>query len=473
MDSVNTHFTVNENLVSHENQLVLLLSCDETLRCELTEELGRSYYLVHCENLDSLKMHLKSTSHRAVLVHMGPETLGEMSASRFVKDLTQAVELAPIYALVDSDCPSKLLRLVDKSADMCLDFPLDYGRLSEALANGHGLGDELEKLLKSRPNKALFGGQHSLLTFSPELFRTLDELELAARYDVTVLLTGETGSGKTHLAQIIHGLSPRCDGRFLTVACGAIPLDLVESELFGYVKGAFTGANGDKEGKFAAAGRGTLLLDEIDVLPLDQQAKLLRVIETTEFEPVGSNETQFSQARLIVASNDELPSLVDSGLFRSDLYYRLNVVNFHLPPLRDRPWDIEFLAHRFALDYSRAHNINLRETEPEFIQALRSYAWPGNIRELKNVVHRSVLYCRRGKLTVNDLPSTLCNALDTFVSPAKGQPKTLAEQMDLLERRIIQDTLRRNKYSRKETSLELGIGRVTLYTKMKRFGLLD
>ena len=172
-----------------------------------------------------------------------------------------------------------------------------------------------------------------------------------------------------------------------------------------------------------------------------------------------------------MAANEELLGLVESGMFRSDLYYRLNVVNFHLLPLRERPWDIEYLARRFALDYSRAHNIGLKETDASFIRSLLSYAWPGNIRELKNVIHRAVLYCRRGRLTVNDLPSIVRSSSDEY-APPQGPAKTLAQQMDMLERRIIEDTLRRNKYSRKETSTELGIGRVTLYNKMKRFGLL-
>ncbi len=473
IDSVDTHFTVNEGMVSHEKHALLLLGCDPMLRRDLASELGSSYYLVQCETMDSLKMHLKSTTHRAVLVHMNPSAFGKMSLNRFVTELTQAVELAPIYALVDAECSSKMLRCFEKSVDLCVDLPLISGQLSQALVNSQGLTGQLERLVKTTSYRSLIGGQHSLVTFSPDMFRTLDELELAARYDVTMLVTGETGSGKTHLAQIIHELSPRYDERFTTVACGAIPGDLIESELFGYVKGAFTGADRNKEGKFSVAGRGTLLLDEIDVLPLEQQAKLLRVIETNEYEPVGSNETKISEARLVVASNDELPDLVEAGQFRSDLFYRLNVVNIHLPPLRERPWDIEYLAYRFALDYSRVHNIILRETDSSFMQAIRSYTWPGNIRELKNVVHRSVLYCRRGKLTVNDLPSSIGDASETVVRATNENPKTLSEQMDILECRIVEDSLRRNKYSRKDTATELGIGRVTLYNKMKRFGLLD
>jgi transcriptional regulator with PAS, ATPase and Fis domain len=387
------------------------------------------------------------------------------------------------------------------------------------------------------------------------MFEMLDEIKVAARHNVTVLLIGETGSGKTFLARLIHELSDRREDRFCTVACGALPPDLIESELFGYVKGAFTGADKDREGKFAAAGRGTLLLDEIDVLPPEQQAKLLRVIETGEYEPVGSNDTQYSQARLVVASNYNLQQLVGSGSFRTDLYYRLNILNFQLLPLRERPWDVEFLARRFALEHSRTHGIQLRTIEPAFFETLRAYPWPGNVREMENVIRRAVLYCHRGVLTVNDLPSSIraatisspppagpsssesplmptldersiefpmppaipsrvrvgaippypirplvppgqfssaaadsASAMHAPPSPALAGAATgmsgtamagalrtahsLEARVDVLERRIIQDCLARNNYRRKETAAELGISRVTLYNKMKKFGLL-
>jgi len=164
--------------------------------------------------------------------------------------------------------------------------------------------------------------------------------------------------------------------------------------------------------------------------------------------------------------------LVKSGMFRSDLYYRLNVVNFHLPPLRDRPWDIEYLARKFAADYSRVHNIALRDSDPTFMQALVAYSWPGNIRELRNVIHRAVLYCRRGKLSFYDIPSTIRNTAKDLL-PIKQPGKTLGEKLGMLERRIIEDSLRRNSFCRKDTAAELGIGRVTLYNKMKKFGLMD
>ena len=191
-----------------------------------------------------------------------------------------------------------------------------------------------------------------LLVQTPSLIPLVERITLAALHDVTVLLTGETGTGKTHLARLMHDCSPRSKQPFLTVPCGAIPANLVESAFFGHVKGAFTGATDRKLGKFEAAQDGTILLDEIDTLPLEQQASLLRVIETGEFEPVGSNETRKCNARIIVATNWDLEEAVRQNRFRQDLYYRLNVMSFHLPPLRERVQDIASLARGMAARFN-------------------------------------------------------------------------------------------------------------------------
>jgi DNA-binding NtrC family response regulator len=523
---------------------ILVFTRDEHVLLDLNQHLAATHTLHPCDALETLPALVKQHSFEAVLVYLGPNSLGSHSPARFVAELDDLIETAPLYGLFAADCPPRLRKLATRAMQDCLDVPLEYERIAQLLTARQNVESELAGLWTERPHKELHGKTRSLVTFTPAMFGVMEEIKVAARHNVTVLLIGETGCGKTFLARLVHELSDRASERFCTVACGALPPDLIESELFGYVKGAFTGADKDKEGKFAATGRGTLLLDEIDVLPLEQQAKLLRVIETGEFEPVGSNETQRSQARLVVASNYNLEDLVRAGTFRTDLYYRLNILNFRLLPLRERPWDIEYLARKFALSHSRAHGIQLRAIEPAFLDTLRTYHWPGNVREMENVIRRAVLYCQRGVLTVQDLPSAIraaagaippdasltdfgptrstefhhdaslpatmgarlglgpfhtqntLSAHASYRSPAFGQPQStpgfvrttpafsaaladpspasssLESRVDHLERRIIEDCLARNHHRRKETAAELGISRVTLYNKMKKFGLM-
>src|SRR5262245_58847855 len=217
-----------------------------------------------------------------------------------------------------------------------------------------------------------------LLAQTPSLQPIAKGLALAASYDVTVLTSGETGTGKTYLARFIHNYSARKENRFLVVPCGALSNALVESELFGHVKGAFTGADRTKVGRFEAAGEGTILLDEIDALGLEQQAKLLRVIESGEYEPVGSNGTQVCQARIIAASNWNLEEAVDQGKFRQDLFYRLNVMSFHLPPLRERVRDIAPLVRGMVQRISQKFGKQIKGVSPEALALLENYPWPGN-----------------------------------------------------------------------------------------------
>lgn len=329
-------------------------------------------------------------------------------------------------------------------------------------------------------NAVLHGISRRFETNTPQLRRMLVELEVAAQHDVTVLLIGETGSGKTFLANLIHEVSPRRTEAFLHVACGALPSELIESELFGHVKGAFTSAHADKEGKFLAAGRGTILLDEIDVLGPEQQVKILRAIETGEFEPVGSNKTYKSQARLVVASNLDLKPLVEKGRFRPDLYYRLNMLKFEVAPLRDRKPDIAPLARKFVAQSSAKHNIKIDSIDDNLFNALYAYPWPGNVRELENVIQRAVIYCRNGVLTADQLPYDILvgNAgpsNDPSVqlgTSTANNAATLNRQISLTEREIIEQTLLKNNFSRTNSAKELGISRVTLYNKMKKYGMM-
>lgn len=458
------------------NPVLLVLSRDENVTTQLRQRLGTRLEVVAAESPEAVPERQIGSPIRAVIVHLSKGVLNGHSGAKLLAGLRQTVDAAPIYGLVDPDCPAAVLQAASRWVRETLTLPLDFAHLERLLAEDDlGIDPALPGSFAGLPHRTLRGATRSLVTFAPSMFDMFDELKVAAAHEVTVLLIGETGCGKTYLARLIHELSSRRNQRCLTVACGALPPDLIESELFGYVKGAFTGADGDKLGKFAAAERGTLLLDEIDVLAPKQQAKLLRVIETGEYEPVGSNDTRISHARLIAASNIDLEKLVKADKFRMDLYYRLNTLSFHLPPLRERPWDIEYLARRFAVEHSRSHQIQLKHVEPEFLAALRQYPWPGNIRELENVVRRAVLYCRDGVLAPSDLPSALRPAGGSrpLANGDCQRALTLDERVNQVERRIIEESLQRNNFHRTVTARELGISRVTLYNKMKKLGIFN
>jgi len=345
---------------------------------------------------------------------------------------------------------------------------------TDAIHNGVSAGSEPQ----ASTDVVVGGVSRAFGTRTPDLKLMLDDLQVAAKHDVTILLIGETGSGKTYLSRLIHEVSPRRDEPFLNVACGALPAELIESELFGHVKGAFTSAHADKEGKFVAAGRGTILLDEIDLLSPEQQVKLLRAIETGEFEPVGSNTTLKSQARLVVASNLDLDPLVEQGKFRPDLYYRLNMLKFEIPPLRLRAPDITPLARKFVRQLSEKHRVEINRIDGAFLEALHQYPWPGNVRELENVIQRTVIFCRDGVLTASQLPPHVvagttekAKVPSAALTPRKPAENSLGRQIAMTEQEIIEQALFRNNFSRTNTARQLGISRVTLYNKMKKYGM--
>jgi DNA-binding NtrC family response regulator len=312
----------------------------------------------------------------------------------------------------------------------------------------------------------------SIIGHDYKMLRIYDLIESVAESRTTVLIQGESGTGKTLIARAIHHQSDRKDNAFVEVSCGALPESLLESELFGHVKGAFTGAVNDKNGKFMAAHKGTIFLDEISSATAALQVKLLRVLQERQFEAVGSNKTQHVDTRVVLASNEDLDKVVESGRFRQDLYYRINVVTIHLPPLRERIGDIPLLAEHFLDRYRREARKDVTGFSQECLEYLQRYNWPGNVRELENVVERAVVLTKNRRIEVNDLPENLIEKAQAAPDDeGVYRPQSLKRALEEPEKHIIRKALEANNWNRQTTAQILEINRTTLYKKMKRYGL--
>lgn len=319
----------------------------------------------------------------------------------------------------------------------------------------------VEELRKQLRNQYVFADMLSKNYRMHKIFSILPQI---AESESTVLLGGESGTGKELVARAIHSLSNRKDGPFVTVNCGALPDTLLESELFGYMAGAFTDARKDKPGRFALAEGGTIFLDEIGDISAALQVRLLRVLQEKEFDPLGCVHSVKANVRVVTASNKNIEDLVKEGIFREDLYYRMNVVRIVLPPLRDRKEDVPLLAELFIDRLNRIQGRDVSGISEEALSDLMHYNWPGNIRELQNAIEHALILCRSGLILTEHLP-------DGIVAPGakkKSHPaRTLAES----EARFIEEVLARNRYKRLATARELGIDKTTLWRKIRKLGI--
>jgi DNA-binding NtrC family response regulator len=339
-------------------------------------------------------------------------------------------------------------------------FELDELRLVAERALEHRRLRREVTALRARLAEARATGP--VITQDAALRETLDLAVSVADSLLPVLLVGESGTGKELVAAMVHAHSPRAAGPFVKVNCAALPESLLESELFGHVRGAFTGALQDRKGRFETAHGGTLLLDEIGEMPTSVQAKLLRVLQSKEFERVGESTPRRVDVRIVAATNQNLEAALREGTFREDLYYRLNGVRLRLPPLRERPGDVPLLVEHFAARAVERNGVPRPEVSPEVLRALRAYRWPGNVRELEHVVERMVVLARGGAVEVRHLPEELR-------APAEEQPDGLVSLEELERRHIVRVLAATKDYE--EAARTLGIDPATLWRKRKRYGL--
>jgi DNA-binding NtrC family response regulator len=393
----------------------------------------------------------------------------EISGEELLKRITSSYPTVPVIILTGHGTIESAVEAMRNGAYDFVTKPVDLDHLAllikRALSNRElvlqhrTLQQEVERLNASQRVPNLIGK-------SSEMQRVLQLVKQVADTRASVIITGESGVGKEVVADAIHHISGRREQPYIKVHCAALTESLLESELFGHEKGAFTGAVARKRGRFELANGGTIFLDEIGEISQQVQIKILRVLQDKKFERVGGEQTFEVDVRIISATNKDLKQEIEAGRFREDLYYRLNVVNIHVPPLRERKEDIPLLAHAFLEEFSRENKKEIEAIDRSAMQALHNYTWPGNIRELRNCIESAVVMAGGSTITPADLPPQIAAGDDTdYVKIEVGTP------LEDAEKEIIQATLNRENGNKTKTADVLGIGRKTLHRKIQEYGI--
>ena len=396
----------------------------------------------------------------------------QMSGIEALKHIKQYNPAIPIIIMTAYSSVDSAVETLKSGAYDYLTKPLDFEVLKISLARAleHAGLKEENATLKSKLNSDY--EMENLIGKSQPMKELIDMMSMVAPSEATVLITGESGTGKELIAKSIHHNSQRKNQPFVVVNCAAITETLLESELFGHEKGAFTGADKRREGRFKQADRGTIFLDEIGETSPAMQAKLLRVIQEREIQRVGGDETLSLDVRILAATNRNLEEEVKAGKFREDLFYRLNVVTLRIPPLRERQNDIPLLAQHFLEKYAKKNHKRVKGFSPLAMNMLIKYAWPGNVRELENVIERAVILLPDEHITEKDLPVTITSSYDEKKEETALPLQVAANRpLNEIEKEAILATLKDSGGNKSETARRLGINRKTLHKKLKDYGI--
>ncbi len=445
---------------------VLVVDDDEVTRNLLREVLQREGYTVYLADSGETAVGLIKKHKFPIIV--SDIRMAEMDGMAVLREVKRASLQSAVILMTGFGSMAGAIQAIQQGAFDYVSKPFQMNDLKAVVARAAKHWESLHEGRGSSPVVSLDTSEKTLIGKSPKIVEVYKTLARAAMSASTVLITGESGTGKELVARAIHNNSSRRDRKFLAVNCGALAENLLESELFGHAKGSFTGAIADKRGLFEEAQGGTLFLDEIGDITPALQIKLLRVLQESEFKPVGSVESKKSNVRVIAATHRDLDALVKIGKFRDDLFYRLKVISIELPSLRERMEDLPELVDYFLARYADQNRKQVSHVSDEAMSLLQSYSWPGNIRELEHAIERAVAMTNTTVLFPEDFPPEMARGLETL---SEGDDSLSKPSLEDLEKTHILRILRETHFNKSRASEILGIDRATLYRKAQKYGI--
>jgi len=447
---------------------ILIIEDEESMRELLSAVLGAEHQVVQADSGAALQKCFAQEQPDVVLLDVKLPDANGMDLLPQIKKRWPGTEVIILTGVpVDNEALSWAVEATKKGAFNFLrksgDF--DVEKLVADVNNALEHRQQTEETGLLRRALEAMSGAASPIYRSSAMKDVVRTVERVAPSDVSILITGESGTGKEVIADLIHIMSPRSKARMIKINCAALPRELIESELFGSVKGAFTGAHTDREGLFRQAEGGSLFLDEISEMPVDTQSKLLRVLQDQEVRPVGGKTSYKTNCRLVAATNRKTDEAIKDGKLREDLFYRISAISVHLPPLRERREDVMLLANSFLKRFSAQANRVLKGFTPSAEDRLTTFDWPGNVRQLQNEIQRAVLLCEGDEVDATDL------SISNVRSAAEGATDTNFTLLEGVERNAIVQMLKETGGNKLETARRVGIGRQTLYNKFKAYGI--